>query len=547
MAGLVFLVALAFKGPEFFLPMGEDQGIFNYAGELLLRGGLLYRDLWETKPPAEYLFHAAVLALLPEPWETCWLATYATTCGQLLLHAVDLLYSFATALALYGVGRSFLRPSFAWVAALLGVVHLNAVMLSQEGSIPEKHLLLPMTLAVWAYLRAQASASGRWLLVAGFLAGLATLFKPPGVVVGGVLAAHLLLRGHGGAPVAWRAGRLALLSGGFALAWVPLVVYLLAEHLLADFWLQVVVFNLEQATSNPQRLVPFVVQRTWQVFSQSSGLLWLLAALGGGLLLLPAHRPPRASLWALWALGSTLSVGWGGAKLVQSYFLYLVPSFALLGGYALQRLWDMAGLAPPRWPALLRASLVLSCVVVLVLSSGFQRRVALRVWYDRWPHRTAWTMEEWLAMDLPHGKPLYIWGGSTQVYVLARARPPSRYVHAAFLSRQHSAYPSYLERRRELMCDLLRQPPATILIAPKTWWTDPDGTEALNLSTFPELERFLGQFYTPGQLHRREGWTRFNLRLPAGVGGQGAGAGGQQECDLTPLLAPDPRSPTPEL
>src|SRR5215468_11532288 len=46
-----------------------DAGLFLAIGKLLQRGLLLYRDLWDTKPPGIYLYQSAVFALLPlEVW-----------------------------------------------------------------------------------------------------------------------------------------------------------------------------------------------------------------------------------------------------------------------------------------------------------------------------------------------------------------------------------------------------------------------------------------------------------------------------------------------
>ena len=51
--------------PSLFYPFARDQGVFAYAGQVILRGGWPYRDVWDLKPPGVYFSYAAMLALTP--------------------------------------------------------------------------------------------------------------------------------------------------------------------------------------------------------------------------------------------------------------------------------------------------------------------------------------------------------------------------------------------------------------------------------------------------------------------------------------------------
>jgi len=44
-------------------PLGVDEGIFATAGWGLTRGLMLYRDVWDQKPPGIHLTYAAGFAL----------------------------------------------------------------------------------------------------------------------------------------------------------------------------------------------------------------------------------------------------------------------------------------------------------------------------------------------------------------------------------------------------------------------------------------------------------------------------------------------------
>jgi len=501
--GAVLILAIvvggaAFKWPEFFLQMGEDQGIFTYGGLLQLQGGLLYRDFWETKPPLEYLVHGVVVLPIDKPWDKLFLGEAYTTPGQLALNFVDLVWSFATAAAVYAVARRWLMHEFALVAALLAILNTNAVMLSQEGSIAEKHLLLPITLAVLCFQKYESSRGAHWLVAAGSLVAVGVLFKQPAAMTGAALGATALaVRMHAGEAVRERGARAVLLLAGFLMPILVLGLWLLANNLVSDFWQQVIVFNLTQAATHPGDVVEDLVFRTKRVVSEASGLLWLLAGVGSVLLLRLRRGVPRPTLWLVWALASLGAILWGGGKLSQPYYLYVVPSFALLGGYAVQRIWLAASTRPIVGRTLIWSGLVVSCAILFVFGSLFQRRVTLRILHERWPVTRMTSDVERLGFRLPKGGTMYIWGGETQLYLFSGATPPTRHTHMFFLSYAHSTDPSYLDRRAELMADLRRAPPDIILVDPRTRRVDPDGSMKLNLTSFPELQQFLAEQYGP--------------------------------------------------
>lgn len=64
---LLATLATAFGAVSLWYPLGRDQGLFYYAArEWLLRGQLLYRDVWDHKPPVIYFVHMLALAVFGE-------------------------------------------------------------------------------------------------------------------------------------------------------------------------------------------------------------------------------------------------------------------------------------------------------------------------------------------------------------------------------------------------------------------------------------------------------------------------------------------------
>src|SRR5258708_39810306 len=58
-----WLLALVCLAPLAFMPLARDQGHFAYAGQVILDGGLPYRDVFDQKGPATHYTYAAVLAI----------------------------------------------------------------------------------------------------------------------------------------------------------------------------------------------------------------------------------------------------------------------------------------------------------------------------------------------------------------------------------------------------------------------------------------------------------------------------------------------------
>src|SRR6202163_465935 len=68
---LFTVLALVVKLPQLVLPMGQDQGLYNAVADEIVHGGVPYRDAWDPKPPGVFYVHAALLALVPDPWRPC--------------------------------------------------------------------------------------------------------------------------------------------------------------------------------------------------------------------------------------------------------------------------------------------------------------------------------------------------------------------------------------------------------------------------------------------------------------------------------------------
>ena len=484
---VVFVVLAALvKAPQVLAPMGQDQGLYHGVAEQILRGGVPYRDAWDPKPPGVFYTHAALLALVANPWQPCHLslgrADLQPRCGALLFHVVDLLYSLLLAGLVFGLARRLSLPQTAAAIAFgLTAIFVNLALLDPEGSTPEKYALAPAVGVLLAGLHAVRSGQRRWLVLAGVLAASAALYKQPDLASTGALSLWLLAQRRV-RDLVWLWAPLALT---LVAVWAAFAVQGAGSQLLDA----TVTYNLGRFGYQSDRIPLKAIASTWQVFRDGTALLLLLGVLGAAI----AGRNRAWRLMVLWAVIDVLALGLGGTKFTREYFVQLVPSFSILAGIALHALWT----AHVRGP-IGRAWLALSLATIVLLSSAFQAGFTLRIWNEY--VAAGWTtnsVERLAAMisALPAQETLFVWGDEAQLYPLSGRQPTTRFLNTAGLAA--TGDPAASRRRAEAFAALTAAPPSVIVIDRRTADDDPDGRLGLNVAFVPELQQLLAERYRP--------------------------------------------------
>jgi len=130
---LVFLRAL----PNLRYPLGRDQATYCVIGQGLLHGKLLYRDLWDNKPPGIFYLYALVVKIFgPVMWS---------------VGVVDILWLLAISCCIFYFARRYLGTT----GAVLSVI-FYAFRHCQQGYVhaaqPETFLML-CVFAAWFLLQ----------------------------------------------------------------------------------------------------------------------------------------------------------------------------------------------------------------------------------------------------------------------------------------------------------------------------------------------------------------------------------------------------------
>ncbi|MGA2075714.1 MAG: glycosyltransferase family 39 protein [Terriglobia bacterium] len=102
--------------PDLRYPIAIDQALFCSMGQRLLRGSLLYRDVWDIKPPGIFYIYALIVKIFgPVPW---------------CVGVVDVLWLMAISLCIFYFARRFVGEP----AAALAMV-FNAVRHCRQGYV----------------------------------------------------------------------------------------------------------------------------------------------------------------------------------------------------------------------------------------------------------------------------------------------------------------------------------------------------------------------------------------------------------------------------
>jgi dolichyl-phosphate-mannose-protein mannosyltransferase len=313
-------------------PLGIDQSLWASAAKGLSRHQLLYRDVWEQRPPGIYATYVAAFRIFGwTPAAIAW---------------IDILASVATTVLLYAIGRRLAsRTTGALAAALYAVLTMPAWLYRHGGflerSVCETFIVVCVALAAWCAVLLRQRRSLAPAIGVGLFAGAAVVFKPNA----GVYLPALLL---------WMACyRRELAAGASGTIVRPLVVALVASAiapaitllwlwrlgLLPEARIAVVDFNRYYVAMG------FTIGGYALDFSKAVWLrmktdpLWLAGGVASGVALWEVARrrrlPALAGLAVLWGGAAALVIIVNGARLYNTYFIQAFAPLAVLTAWLL--------------------------------------------------------------------------------------------------------------------------------------------------------------------------------------------------------------------
>jgi 4-amino-4-deoxy-L-arabinose transferase-like glycosyltransferase len=512
-AAMLFVVLRAL--PILSYPPGRDQSTYLLIGQSLAEGKLLYRDLWDNKPPGIFWLYAGISKLFG-----------AAVWGVAL---VDILWLLAISYCIFRFTARFLGPGAAAVAV---AIHASWHARVSYGYIYSAQPETFQLLCVFGGFFLMQQRSRRWGKAAWFTAGLllgyafwlkynAVAFLPFVLVLPYLDTSRLDRHPRRvGLTISWRdwLGRVAFLGGGFSV----MIAGVFAWIALSGAWPAMKEIQFE------------VLPRYAAMGIHSRAHYWTAVAVRTTFFL---------GAWTEIATVAALLIAWRGRDLARSapifvataiayaatvmqvrlhsyYFQTCFPFLAMIWGYlvlkAYQACRSLAYWSKSRhWKlAPILVWILFANLIFWPLPAEFDSLSmdyeSLNEWRkDAWGFYSAFPQPiylehlkgqletvRYLKQNLQPGEEIFLWGAHCLIYYLSGTLPPTRFVSNLGLVSTWSP-PAW---REELVRDLEQSPPRFIVVArgdelPSITYTELDSEQYLRV--FPRLRRFLSANYSP--------------------------------------------------
>ena len=450
-----------------------DRDMAGYAiiGHEMLRGRLLYTDLWERKPPLLYATFAAAELL----------------CGY-GPHAIFLLNISAAMLTLIficlAVGGGSRRS---WIAIVFagGFWVLIGGDLYAQANQPNAEVFINvlMTAAFALLLRAPDRGHIRFgvAILLGALFAAATMYKHHAIIpCGFLLAGHVFFTGRKvGSVSSWvhRLGEAVVASLVIGIAWGALIGYFAIHHRLDDLievlYRQNASYAIDIAANLRGALIPidlFVEPMIWAIpLSILLGLamVQVIARNGGQPKFLTV--PSRIYLLVLWIIGTWLMIAVPG-MFIAHYYQLLMPPVCIACGWAAASLLMLDRAPSRRMSNFMRTAVVAIAVGYCAWTQLRQYELPPSQWIARAFQNVHYfnndftfqrQLGENLSKLLAPDETFWNFGEDNTLYFSARRSPPTGllYMNPLVTGDETQRYWTHL------MADLNRRPPDLIVIS----------------------------------------------------------------------------------
>jgi hypothetical protein len=450
---VIVLVVAAIRVPLLNIPFERDEGEYAYIAWRLGHQELPYRDWVDQKPPAIFWTYQLALSQPLDP-----------VCA---VHLMGLLWSAASACALFVLASGFMKPFWAATAAILFAVLSADPSMEGTAANTELFMLLPLILSQIVFFFATTAKRRRilYMIVAGALTGVAAAFKQVAAVNWFFLVALHPVFVTGEKRLRQTVSFAVWSAVGVAFIWSLIGGYFFLRHGLADFIDNVFTHNLEYIHAVPwsQRLI--YARQTLAGLCPSQALVWIFSVMGF-VALFAANRIKMllflAGLMVTGLIGECAS-----GYFFPHYFQQLLPVLCLtaaLGAEALDnaRFWE-------KFPGWIRRTMLGGLIAVPPVMMicpfifSYSPAEAVDKIYPGSPFAEMRVLAARLAQITSPDDRVFIFGAEPEVLFYAQRVSATRYI---FLFPLYGSYRGALGRQIATAKEITANRPAAALHFP---------------------------------------------------------------------------------
>jgi hypothetical protein len=455
------------------IPLDRDEGIFGYAGQVILNNGLPYRDVFDHKPPVAFYLNALALPYRDVFDHKPPVAFYLNALALLFvpptstgIHTFLHMYNFFTLIVLFFLAKIYTESysTGLWVAFIYAVFSSSPAIQGFTAST-EMFLLLPISMSLLFGVLAVQKRSILFSLVSGICGALAFFTKQTAGAILVFIYLYLIVSQVGTIVIKNTNKRTAiriLLSWGAGCLLVPLV--------LAGYYSYHNVFDEFLYWSFTHNLIYSMRISLWDTLPRiySIGLKivksnFLIIAMGLAVSLFACFRRNRKGCFMLGFLVCSFLATVPGTVYVH-YFAQTAPAVSLAGGWAVALCLSMIPDRMLRRSVALLTAATIVAVPIWVHSGYYYRQSHIefsRSFFGANPFPESEDLAAFLAERTSKEDTIFIIGSEAQIFLLSQRQSSSSF---ALIYPLMTEYPRYKEFQRKAWDEVKSRRPKYIII-----------------------------------------------------------------------------------
>ncbi|MCX6546184.1 MAG: glycosyltransferase family 39 protein [Acidobacteria bacterium] len=305
------------------VPFERDEGEYAYMGNLILHGGLPYRDAYNMKLPGTYGMYSAIMAVFG-----------SSPAG---VHAGFMLLSLATIALMFVVFKRLFSPMVALVAATVyGLLSVSSPLL---GFAAHATHFVNFFALLGLLFYSRWNERRPWLqgALTGLMFGLAFLMKQHAVFLVAFGGLMVLVRVASVRPWLWKKMFMAVMAYVVAAA-IPygiVVLVMAANGAFGRFWFWTVTYATSYASAEtPWDVGAALFRLSFGPIFREYPVVWLLALAGLAAVWVARYELHQKILVTSLAVFSVAAV-LPGLNFREHYFVLLLPAVGVLAAIAL--------------------------------------------------------------------------------------------------------------------------------------------------------------------------------------------------------------------
>lgn len=300
------------------VPLERDEGEFAYIADLVMKGGLPYKDVYSMKLPGIFYAYALILSLFGH--------------SHTAIHFALLILNIITTLLVYFLGKRLFDHWTGIIAASCYVIMSLSPSVYGISAHATNFVILPALGGILVMLYGIGPGRKKFIFLSGLLIGVSILMKQHGLMFaayGMVYLAYSFYKNR----ISWSlmAGIFGLFLTGVLLPYGVVNMYFYMSGVFEDFWFYTYSYPIKYITMLPITTGLNNLRNNLSEVINSGIVIWFFAFIGLLALILSKKLRNRRFPVISFLVLSFLSVC-PGLYFREHYFILLLPAVSLFAG-----------------------------------------------------------------------------------------------------------------------------------------------------------------------------------------------------------------------